>query len=71
MQGPGVFFVSSCTHSVERQEKGNFCQGARDATMNSLSSSQVQSRLLTGAHLWHFHISVGQVAAKQRSLGGW
>lgn len=71
MQGPGVFFVSSRTHSVERQKKGNFCQGARDATTTSLSSSQVQSRLLMGACLWHFHISVGQVAAEQRGLGGW
>lgn len=71
MQGPVVFSVSSCTHSVKHQEKGNFCQGARDATTNSLSSSQVQSRLLTGACLWHVHISVGQVAAEQRGLGGW
>lgn len=71
MQSPSVFSVSSRTRSVKPQEKRNFCQGARDATTTSLSSSQVQSHLMTGACLWHFPISVGQVAAEQCGLGGW
>lgn len=69
-QRPSVFSVSSRTRSVEAQE-GNFHQGARNTTTTSFSSSQVQSRLTTGARLWHFPISVGQVAAEQRGLGGW